>query len=317
MRTRPLGRSGLYVSEIALGTVELGMTYGIAQPGESGPPNEHEASVILNRAVDAGVTLIDTARAYGVAEEVIGRALRTRRHEIVLASKFTVVGPDRTLLAGEALRRHFWTSLETSLTLLQTDWLDLYQVHAGADPSILDDGEIVELLAQAQAQGKIRLRGLSVYGTELPLAGLATGGFDTLQVAYNVVDRRMETEVFPMALTQGVGIVVRSVLLKGALTDRAELLPPHLEVVKAASREFRQQTETLPGHPTPVQAALRFCLAHPAVSSALIGVRHLAELEEALAVTAVPDFSPDTLTTLRRLSLDDEYLLNPGVWGIP
>ena len=194
MLTRPLGRTGLRVSELALGTVELGLAYGIPQPGETGIPAEAEAAAILNHAVDAGLTVIDTARAYGVAEERIGRALGHRRHEIILASKFTLADANRQPIRGEALRQHFWTSLETSLHALQTDYLDLYQAHAWADPEVLADGDMVDLLAQAKAQGKIRLAGLSAYGVDLPLAGLATQGLDLLQVAYNVLGWRTETQ---------------------------------------------------------------------------------------------------------------------------
>ncbi len=317
MRLRSLGGSGRQVSELALGTVELGMAYGIPQPGEAPVPDEAEAAGILQGAVDAGVTLIDTARAYGLAEERIGRALGSRRQQIVLASKFTLVGPDRALLHGGDLRRHFWASLHTSLTALQTDYLDVYQVHAGSDPSILDDGVIVDLLSAAKAEGKVRLAGLSAYGVALPLAGLASGGFDVLQVAYNVLDRRMEAQVFPQAQAQGVGVIVRSALLKGALTERGDHLPAHLAPLREASRAFRRVARDLPGRPTPVQAALRFCLAHPAVSAALIGVRSPAELDEALALTDLPDLPPAVIAQLDALALTDEELLNPGVWGIP
>lgn len=317
MNTRRLGRTNLIVSELALGTVELGLTYGIPRPGETGPPDEADAVRLLNRAVDAGITLIDTARAYGTAEEVIGRALSHRRGEIVLASKFTLVGPDRQPLAGDALRDHFWASLDASLRALRTDWLDLYQVHAGSDPAILADGVIADLLAQARTAGKIRFAGLSSYGGELPLAGLATDAFDTLQVAYNVLDRRMEEQVFPLAQQQDVGIVVRSALLKGALTDRADSLPPHLDELREPSRAFRALAAALPGQPTAVQVALRFCLAHPAVSATLIGVRDMAELEEAIAIQRVPYLTPDSLASLRALAISDEGLLDPGRWGIP
>ena len=317
MNTRRLGRTGLLVSELALGTVELGLAYGIPRPGEAGPPDEGDAGRLLNRAVDAGITLIDTARAYGTAEEVIGHALSHRRGEIVLASKFALVGPHGQPLSGDALREHFWASLDTSLRALRTDWLDLYQVHAGSDPAILANGVIVDLLAQAQAAGKIRFAGLSSYGRELPLTGLATNAFDTLQVAYNVLDRRMEEQVFPLAQQQDVGIIVRSALLKGALTDRADSLPPHLHELRAQSRAFHDLAADLPGRPTAVQAALRFCLAHPAVSATLIGVRDMAELDEALGVAAIPDLPPDALDALRALSVHDERLLDPGTWGIP
>jgi 1-deoxyxylulose-5-phosphate synthase len=317
VQRRVLGRTGLPASALALGTVELGQVYGIPQPGESGLPTEAEAAAILHRAVDSGINLIDTARAYGAAEEVIGRALAPRRHEIILASKFTLVGPDRAPLTGAALADHLNTSLETSLRALRTDYLDLYQVHAQADPTFLADGVVAECLARAREAGKIRFAGLSSYGLDLPHRGLDLGIFDTLQVAYNVLDRRMLETVLPRAAEQGVGVIVRSALLKGALTDRAEHLPAHLTTLIDASRRFRALARSLPERPSAVQLALRFCMAHPAVSTVLVGIRHLGELEEAVAAAAMPPLDPATLQTLDDLVLTDENLLNPAGWGIP
>ena len=317
MRYKRLGRTNLQVSEIALGTVELGLVYGIARPGEPPVPDEAEAAAILNRAVDGGINLIDTARGYGTAEEVIGRALGSRRKEIILASKFQFFGADRILLTGEALRNQFQNSLETSLRLLQTDWLDLYQVHAGADPEFLHRGEVVELLKEAKAAGKIRFAGLSSYGQVVPSVALELNFFDTLQMAYNVLDRRMAPQVLPIAHRFDVGVIIRSALLKGALTERGDYLPERVAPVRERSRAFRQIAASLPGQPTPVQVALRFCLAHPAVSTALIGVRNMAEVEEAVGITQVPDLDQQTLARLEPLQLEDESMLDAGTWGIP
>jgi aryl-alcohol dehydrogenase-like predicted oxidoreductase len=317
MRYRRLGRTNLQVSELALGTVELGLVYGVTLPGESGHPNEEEASKILNRAIDVGINLIDTARAYGASEEIIGRAISSRRSEVILASKFTILGHDRALLTGDELRRHFENSLEASLWALQTDYLDLYQVHAGTDPEVLLRGEVIELLERACAQGKVRYSGLSSYGLTLPEVALDLNCFDTLQVAYSILDRRMEERVFPYAEHRDVGVIVRSALLKGALTERADYLPAHLAPLQDRSRTFRRMVQELSHGQTPVQVALRFCLSRPVVGTVLVGVRNTAELDEAVDIRQVPDLDQETLDRLRLLAMNDELLLDASTWGIP
>lgn len=316
MRYRRLGRTGLQVSELALGTVELGLTYGVSRPGES-RPDAAEAARILHAAVDAGVNLIDTARAYGEAEAIIGRALRPRRHEIILASKFKPSDPSGALLTGAALAQEFWSSLHASLTALQTDVIDVYQAHAGADPELARRGEVAALLAQARAEGKIRWGGLSAYGVALPRLALEMDQFDTYQLAYNVLDRRLEAEVFPLARQRDAGVIVRSALLKGVLTERGDYLPPHLAPLAERSRAFRALVGAAAVALTPVQAAIRFCLASPAVSATLVGVSHLAELEEAVGAASGPALDEAILNRLGNLALDDEHLLDPGTWGIP
>src|SRR5215472_2980852 len=109
MRYRPLGRTGFNVSEISLGTVEIGMAYGIAEDGESPPPDEAEASKLLHGALDFGVNLIDTARAYGESETIIGRALRDRRKEFFLVSKVPSYQDQR--LDSAALRERITRSV--------------------------------------------------------------------------------------------------------------------------------------------------------------------------------------------------------------
>jgi len=125
MTYRTLGRTGLTVSALALGTVELGMDYGIAAPGHFTRPVETAAIDLVHAALDAGVTFIDTARAYGESEAVLGKALQGRRDQVVLATKVGLHRPDGSLPAGETLRAEMLTSLETSLRLLQTDRVDL------------------------------------------------------------------------------------------------------------------------------------------------------------------------------------------------
>ncbi len=311
-----LGRTGLRVSSLGLGTVELGIDYGIDAPGHFGQPAVADAIRLVHAALDAGINYVDTARAYGESEKVLGSALDGRRDQVVLATKAFTRGPDGSDLAGEALRRHMRAELDTSLQLLHTDYLDLWQLH-NLDANVLDQIDVVaEVFGEAQQTGKVRWTGASGYGTEYPRLALETDVFDVLQVPYSVLDQRLNDEVIPMAGQQGVGIVARSILLKGVLTPKADYLPDHLEPLRSHSRRFRDLVEASGLDLTPVLVAIAFGLAHPQISTVLVGVRTEQELAENLKA-AECSLTEDLLAALSELRLDDPDLLNPGTWGIP
>lgn len=316
MEYRRLGRTNLYVSGLALGTVELGLDYGIAVPGEFGRPAEAEAIRLVHSAVDSGINLIDTARAYGESEAVLGRALRGRRGEVVLATKVRTQRDDGTTPTGDELRRHMQVSLETSLRLLQTEYVDIWQVH-NLDAALLAQSELLaEVFTEARRSGKARAIGGSAYGTEMPMAAIASDLFDMLQVTYSVLDQRLSDQVLPTAAARDIGIVVRSILLKGALTSRGDYLPDHLAALRERSRQFRSLVDGAGLGVSPVQVAVAFGLAHPQIHSVLVGVRSQPELREALGALAVT-LPAGLLAQLAALRLDDADLLNPGTWGIP
>lgn len=315
MRYRRLGRTGLQVSALALGTVELGMDYGIRVPGQYGRPPEAEAVQLVHAALDAGVNFIDTARAYGESEAVLGRALRNRRDEVVLATKVHTQRDDGTTPTGDELRRQMLASLDASLAHLQTDYVDVWQIH-NLDSSLLAQIDVVaDVFDESRRRGKARWVGASTYGVEMPLAGLETDLFDVLQVTYSVLDQRLAERVFPLAAQKDVGIVVRSVLLQGVLTERGDYLPDHLEPLRARSRRFRQLVAGADLDLTPAQVAVAFGLHHPQIGAVLLGVRSKEELREDLQAvgTTLP---ADLLAQLHGLRLDDADLLDPSTWQI-
>jgi 1-deoxyxylulose-5-phosphate synthase len=314
MEYRTLGRTGMQVSALALGTVELGLDYGIAMPAEFGRPTEAEAGKLIDLALDSGINLIDTARAYGESEAVLGRALRNRRQQVVLATKVRTQRPDGTASSGAELRQLMERSLEDSLRELQTDYIDIWMIH-NVDAELLGRLDLVaEVFADARRAGKVRAVGGSTYGADLPLASLQTGLFDMLQVTYSVLDQRLADQVLPAAAAHNVGIVVRSILLKGALTARGDYLPDHLAELRARSRQFRGLVAGLAL--SPVQVAIAFGLAHSHIHSVLVGVRSEWELREALGATTAR-LPGELLPQLQALRLDDPNLLNPATWGIP
>ena len=297
-----LGSTDLVVSRIGLGTVALGLDYGIPTPGAKLRPEAADAARLLNCALDMGVRLIDTARSYGESEEIIGAAIGHRRQEYVLASKVVPSFRDQS-------RVH--ESVHASLRALRTDVLDLVQIHCGAtdrepDPSTTD------ALQELKRSGEIRYLGASVYGEESGEAAMASGYFDCLQVAYSALDRRIENTLLPAAGRASIGILARSVLLKGALTARVESLPDELAPLRKAAWELERfaadEVECLP------ELAYRYALSNPAIDSVLAGVTSILELEQALLWAARGALSPSLLDRIRATPLLSEKLLTPAFW---
>lgn len=309
MNYRRLGRTGLQVSEIGLGTVELGLDYGVPVAGEHLRPPEEQAARLLNQALDLGVNFIDTARAYGASEEVIGRALKGRRREYVLATKLIRIREEGQ--SDRELRDQVKASIAESLRRLQTDVVDLLQLHySGVE--VITSGRVLAAVQEAQRAGYVRYIGASTYGTEEPIAVLRDGGYDTLQVAYNLVDRTMEAEVFPLAQRLDVGIIVRSVLLRGVLTHRYKFIPPALADLKAAIERLDalvgREVASLP------EMAYRFVLANPAVSTALVGTARMAELKAALEFAGMGPLSEDLVARIREIEVHERSQLIPSNW---
>lgn len=316
MPMRTLGRTGLNVSAFALGTVELGLEYGIHAPGHGRRPDQNEAIYLVHQALDNAINLIDTAGAYGSSEEILGLALRDRRDQVILASKVGTQIAGGVPITGDDLRRHMLASLDESLTALKTDYLDIWQIH-NVDDQLLSELEIVQdVFETVRASGKVRFCGGSFYGPDLPLKALATKLFDVMQITYSILDQRLTDKFFPLAAAENVGILARSVLLKGALTERAEHLPQHLNELRLRSRSLQDLITLNKVSASPAQVAIAFALKQPAVHAVLIGISNELELRSNLHSLAL-ELSPAFYANLASLRLDDPDLLNPGTWGIP
>ena len=305
-----LGRTGLRISRIALGTAAFGLpNYGIQAPEECGALTEAEAVRLVESASEHGVNFFDTARGYGESEAVLGKALKGCQ-ECVIATKVSVpLKADAS--GGASLAAMVMDSLETSLRALRRDSVDVVQIH-NATVHDLEKGEILTVLERAREQGKLRFVGASVYGEPAALAAIHSQRVEVLQVAINLLDQRMMGTVVPAARKANVGMIARSVLLKGVLTERAKLLPPTLEsLLQAANRTRETLGETWESLP---RAAMRFCLSVPGVHSVLVGLRNFTELPEALAAERAGPLSSADMSKTGLLQLNDESLLNPSHW---
>jgi len=307
VQTRPLGRTGLTVSELSLGTVSLGIDYGIPVPGDFGRPSDDESIALIRHAVRRGITLIDTAPAYGDAERILGRALPAGSG-VVIATKLHPSAAHKADISA-AVR----ASLESSCAALCRPMLDIVQIPNATREAIVD-GALTRALLAARDAGTVRFLGATVYDEPAALAVINSGQFDVLQIAFDLLDQRKQREVVPRAVDSGVAVVVRSAFMKGALTRKAEHLPDDLRELRARATHARDviaggSWETL------ARVAVRFCLSDLRVSTVLTGPRTLAELEDALLAEAAGPLDVETLNIARTLALEDDALLNPSRWS--
>jgi aryl-alcohol dehydrogenase-like predicted oxidoreductase len=288
-----VGRSGLLVSRIGLGTMNFGFT-----------ADESTSSAIMDAAIDAGINFFDTAdvyggpqtpdmaKGYGISEEIIGRWLRRsgRRDDIVLASKVYQpmgLGPNDRRLSAYHLRR----ACEASLRRLQTDHIDLYQMHH-VDRSTPWE-EIWQAMEQLVREGKISYVGSSNFAAwDVALAQCAASarhfmGLTSEQSLYNLAVRTVEMELIPALRSLGIGLLpyspLHAGLLAGALEagsgdDRIEAHRDQLEAYEALCRESGAK---------PVEVALAWLLRNPVVSAAIIGPRTTEELRSSLGALSV------------------------------
>jgi aryl-alcohol dehydrogenase (NADP+) len=291
MQYRTLGRTGIKVSPYCLGAMMF---------GAFGNPDHEDSIRIIHKAIDAGINFIDTADRYsqGESEEIVGKALRGRRENIVLATK--VHGPmgDDPNQQGNS-RRWITQALENSLRRLQTDHVDLYQIHR-PDPST-DIEETLSVLTDLMRAGKIRAIGSSTFpASEVVEAqwvaekrGLAR--FRTEQPPYSILNRNIEREVLPLCERFGMGALVWSPLAMGLLTGRyrkGQKLPENMRTnmfPKQMSDErsldaVEQLIKAAEGAGISLtHMAMAFAVAHPAVTAAIIGPRTMQHFDDLLA----------------------------------
>ena len=203
--------------------------------------------------------------------------------------------------------------LHNSLKQLNRETLDLVQIH-NATAELLTNGNITEHLIEAQKQGIIKHLGVSVYGEAAAVVAIESGVYKTIQIAYNLIDRTMEQVVLPMALEKGIGVIVRSVFLKGALSEKVLELPDELRLLRSTVVKMKEDLK-LTWEQVP-ELAIRFCLSHPAVSTVLIGARTSMELSQAMKAAGKGPLDNNEKEVLKRYSIDDERLTNPSYWNL-
>ena len=215
MKRRQLGKSGLTVSAIGLGCMGMSQSYGA--------PDEAESVRTIHRALDLGVTFLDTADAYGKGgnETLVGRAIRDRRHEVELATKFGLIpGPTGPATDVDARPERVRTCCDASLGRLGLDVIDLYYAHR-VDPKVPIE-DTVGAMADLVKQGKVRYLGLSEAGETTIRRAHATHPISVLQSEYSLWERNLEPRIIPVLRELGIGLVPFAPLGRGFLTGTAK-----------------------------------------------------------------------------------------------
>jgi 1-deoxyxylulose-5-phosphate synthase len=313
MNKRILGRTNIEVSEISFGTVSIGIPYGIGMSGQEDKPSESEAIELLQSALDKGINFFDTARGYGCSEELIGKAFRNRREDVVISTKSAhLYNKNKQLLSDNELRDVIDNSIKKSLSALQTDYVDIYMVH-NADLKVLSNKTVAEVFSEYKRKGLTRAIGVSTYTVDQTRKAIESGIWDVVQLGYNLMDQR-QGELFALAHKHGVGVVVRSVLFKGILTGRGDNLHPKLKSVQKYRAVY---DKLLNKHaPTLSELATKFVLSQKQVSSVLVGIDRREYLEQALAVANGRYLDDETLTKARELAYPEPEFLDLHKWDV-
>ena len=309
LQTRPLGRSGITVTEIGMGLWAAGGS-------EWGPTDDRAVLDAIEAALDAGVTFFDTADVYGDghSEELLGQAMRGRRERFIVASKIGWQNFDRergqsayttvdALIAG----------VESNLRRLQTDYIDVMQSHINFyEPTMEIFLEGFERLKQA---GKLRAYGVSTGDFAYLQRFNQAGHCSTLQIDYSLLNRTAEAEILPYCQAHGIGVIVRGALAMGLLTGKfsADLQFPDGDFRQNWQRDPEQRAifmddlakvaelTALAGDGSLTQLAMRFVLAHPAVSTVIPGAKTTAQITETIAAGALPALTAAELAALDRV----------------
>jgi aryl-alcohol dehydrogenase-like predicted oxidoreductase len=298
MEYRILGRSGLKVSPLCLGTDNF-----------ANPTPEDECAAMIEAGLDAGLNFIDTSNSYvdGECERIIGRALgkNKRRHQVIIATKvFYPTGPGPNDKGGS--RRHILQACEDSLRRLQTDYIDLYQIHRHSPDIPID--ETLGALTDLVRQGKVRYIGCSTHPAWAVMEAVMVSElkgyarYVSEQPPYNLLDRRIENELIPLCERHGIGIITWAPMAMGVLAGRyndPEKYPPgsraalrggfYADRVTERGIEVAREFAEIAGKVgcTPAQLSVLWCKDQPGIAAPLIGPRTMAHLESLLPVAGL------------------------------
>ncbi len=304
MKYRPLGKTGINVSEISFGTWAIG--------GSWGQTEESESLRALDKAMDEGVNFFDTADVYGdgKSERLLAQATRGKEDKIHIATKFCRAGDIHDPATYSEAQVRDWC--EASLRRLNRETIDLYQIHC-PPLAVLKDGTVFGVLDKLQSEGKIRAYGVSVESAEEGLYCLEQPGVQSLQIIFNLFRQKPLAELLPKAHARGVGLLVRLPLASGLLTGKftgetkfeaedhrnfnrdgqyfnvGETFAglPYEKGV-ALSRELGWIAE---GRESMTRAALRWILDNPEITCVIPGFKNVRQVEDNLAAQDVPSFT--------------------------
>jgi aryl-alcohol dehydrogenase-like predicted oxidoreductase len=285
MEHRHLGQSTLKISQVGFGAMSL-------------TPDNPDAGAILHRAIEHGINYFDTADMYqkGINESLLGKYLKNKRKELILATK---VGnhwrEDGTGWDWMPSKDYILNHVEDSLQRLQTDYIDLYQLHGGTLQDPID--EIIDAFEILKTQGKIRFYGISSIRPNVIRAYADRSSIVSVMMQYSLLDRRPEEEMLDFLFEKKIGVLVRGAVARGMLISK-----PAESFLNYSTDQVKSLQESLINFAddmglTPATASIQFVLAHPAVISSVVGIRTWEHLNSAI-------LAGESLTKLDQKQLD-------------
>jgi aryl-alcohol dehydrogenase-like predicted oxidoreductase len=278
MNYRLLGKSSLKISEIGFGCMSL-------------RGNQEESQNIIHKAIELGVNFFDTADLYdkGANETIVGNALQGKRDKVVLATK---VGnqwrPDGSGWDWNPRKEYILKAIEDSLRRLKTDYIDLYQLHGGTIDDPIDD--TIEAFELLQQQGKIRFYGISSIRPNVIQEYIQRSNIVSVMMQYSLLDRRPEETCLQLLQQNNIGVLARGSVAQGLLLNK-----PAREYLSFSTEEVKKAADAIHllsgNNRNSAQTAIRFVLHHSAITSAVIGIRTMEQMKEAVETIHTPSLS--------------------------
>ncbi|MCS7464223.1 aldo/keto reductase [Paenibacillus doosanensis] len=316
MKYRKLGKNGPDISVIGFGSWAIG---GAGWASAWGDQDDQSSFESVRAALDAGVTFYDTAAVYGLghSEEVLGKALKDSRDKVVLATKCGLVWDENNVISKNGTYESVIREAEASLRRLGTDYIDLYQMHWPDTDAKAPAEETMRAMDKLVQDGKIRYVGVSNYNVDLLEQSLAVRHVDSLQPPYSILRPAVEKEILPFCLERGIGVVAYSPLTSGLLSGNytydttfpandwrsrnaahtGEGLRKNVDKVEKLKAIAARFDLTMP------QLAIAYVLAHPALASALVGVRKPSHILGVLPA-AEAELDEATLAEIRAIAAE-------------
>lgn len=293
MEYRELGKSSLHISTVSFGCMSL-------------EADQQKTTLLLQKAVDLGVNYFDTADLYqnGLNEEMVGKALKEKRKDIAIATKVgNQLRADGKGWDWNPRKEYILQAIDKSLQRLQTDYIDLYQLHGGTIEDPIDD--IIEAFELLQQQGKIRYYGISSIRPNMIREYVKRSNIVSVMMQYSLLDLRPEEECLPLLLKNNIGVLARGSLAKGLLAGKTAA--PFLNY---SAGEVQQLASLIDSYTSSersaTQIALSFVGSNPAVSSAVVGIRTEQQLMD-IVNSNYPELNMEELTALSNLLEPNRY----------
>lgn len=297
MKRNRLGKSELLVSEIGLGCMSLGT-------------DKKRAIKLVHEALDRGIQFLDTADLYdeGLNEEIVGAALLGRRSDVIVATK---VGnrrvPGKSGWVWDPSKDYIKTAVKQSLKRLQTEYIDLYQLHGGTLEDPID--ETIEAFEELKREGVIRHYGISSIRPNVIREYVERSKMISVMSQYSLLDRRPEEQILPLLEERGISLIARGPVAKGILSDHGHEKAEHgyLDYSRDDLLALLEMLKQSLGSRSLAHTAIRYALANPAVATVIPGASSVQQLIQNIEASAVPSLSHEELEEIRTFSRSNYY----------